>query len=339
MNNHPQGRNFFFILFLLVTILCVLIYRPFFIEIVLGASLAVVFYPIYFWIKRKIAFDKSWLAALITTISFIVVIGVPLFFIGSQVVKEAQGIYYSLSQGGGASKYIDSINTGLSNLLPDIGNFDLKASVGQVLTSFTGSISSIFASTLHTLLSFFLILISFFYFLKDGNRWVKYLVKISPLADKDDNKIVKMLDNAISGIMEGYLFIAMLQGSLLTIGLWIFGVPNPVLWGVLAGMASVIPTVGTTIVAGPAVIYLWVSGSTEAAIGLAIWSSTLVGMIDNLLNPIVLGKKVSLPPLVILFAVLGGVTLIGPAGIIIGPLSVSLLYTLLLIYRKNFEEK
>ncbi len=123
----------------------------------------------------------------------------------------------------------------------------------------------------------------------------------------------------------------------LGIGLWIFGVPNPVLWGVLAGIASVIPSIGTAIVAVPAVLFLLATSTTGAAIGLAAWSVVLVGTIDNLLNPIVLGKRVSLPPLIVLFSVLGGIALFGAAGIIIGPLSTSLLYTLLLIYREHFK--
>lgn len=341
MKNKAQGKTFFIILFSLVAIFCVFIYRPFLIEIILGASLASVLYPIYLWIKKSRVFNKSWAAALATTFIFIMAIGVPLFFIGSQVIKEGHGIYNSLTGdgGGGVVRYIDSVNLGLQSIFPGVGQFDLRDGIGKVLSSFTGSLAGVFTATLNTLLSFFLIVISLFYFLKDGRRWVEYLIKVSPLADTDDNKIITMLDHAVSGIMGGYLFIAFLQGTLLAIGLWIFGVPNPILWGVIAGMASVIPTVGTTIVALPAIIYLWVSGGSAAAIGLAVWSFTLVGSIDNLLNPVVLGKKVSLPPLVILFAVLGGIALMGPAGIIIGPLSVSLLYTLLLIYQNKFETK
>ncbi len=337
MSSHPQGKYFFYVLFIAVAIMCAFIFRPFFIVVVMGISLSVVFHPIYEWLKVRVTRNISWLAALLTTFLFIIIIGVPLFFIGSKVLEEGQMFYQSISEDGGAGRYLDSVTSGLSYIVPDIGSFDLKSAIGDVVSSFTGSIAGIFTATLHTLFTFMLIVLSFFYFLKDGEKWKRYIVKLSPLADTHDNRILMMLEHAVSGIMKGYLLVALIQGTMLGIGLWIFGVPNPVLWGVLAGIASVIPSIGTAIVAVPAILFLLATSGTGPAIGLAIWSLTLVGTIDNLLNPIVLGKRVSLPPLVILLSVLGGIALFGPAGIIIGPLSVSLLYTLLIIYRENFK--
>lgn len=303
---------------------------------VIGASLAVVFHPVYLYLRTHATRGVSWLAAILTTFLFILIIGIPLFFIGSQVLKEGQMFYKSVSEDGGAGQYLDSMTSKLSYIVPEIGNFDLKKATADIVKSFTGSVAGIFTATLQTIFSFLLIILSLFYFLKDGEKWKRYIVKISPLSDIHDNRIIMMLDHAVSGIMKGYLLVALIQGVMLGIGLWIFGVPNPVLWGLLAGIASVIPSIGTAIVAIPAILFTLATSGTGAAVGLTIWSLILVGTVDNLLNPIVLGKKVSLPPLVILFAVLGGIALIGPAGIIIGPLSVSLLYTLILIYRENF---
>lgn len=336
MNAHPQGKHFFYVLFAAVAILCLAIFYPFFIVIVLGASIAVVFHPVYVWMKNRMG-GISWLAALLTTLLFILVIGVPLYFIGSQVIQQAGGVFQSLSEEGGTGEYIDSISDGISDAAPAISSSNIKTALAEMLQSFTGSISGIFTATLSTIFSFILVVLSLFYFLKDGEKWRRYIVKVSPLADMHDNRIITMLEHAVSGIMKGYVLVALIQGVLLGIGLWIFGVPHPALWGLIAALTSVIPTVGTAIVAIPAVIYVYVSGDTGSAIGLAIWATVLVGTIDNLLNPIVMGKKVSLPPLVILFAILGGIALVGPAGIIIGPLSVSLLYTLMLIYRDNFK--
>ncbi len=337
MSTHPQGKHFFYILFAAVAIFCCFIFKPFFVVVVIGASLAVVFHPIFLWIRARVARNISWLAALLTTLLFIIIIGVPLFFIGSQVLHEGQDFYQSLQEDGGAGRYLDSVTSSLSYIVPQVGDFDLKTAAADILRSFTGSIAGIFTATLHTIFSFMLVILSLFYFLKDGEKWKRYIVKISPLADMHDNRILMMLEHAVSGIMKGYLLVALIQGTMLGIGLWIFGVPNPVLWGVLAGIASVIPSIGTAIVAVPSILFLLAQSGTGAAIGLTIWSLALVGTVDNLLNPIVLGKRVSLPPLVILFSVLGGIALLGPAGIIIGPLTVSLLYTLIIIYRENFR--
>jgi len=336
MSAHPHGRHFFYILFAGIAILSAFIFRPFFIVVVIGASLAVVLHPIHAALRTRLG-GVAWLSALLTTLLFIIILAVPIFFIGSQVLSEGQAFYSSISEDGGAGRWLDSVTSSLSFVLPDIGDFDLKATIAGIVSSFTGSIGLIFSATLHTIFSFLLIILSLFYFLKDGEKWKRFIVHLSPLADAHDNRILLMLEHAVSGIMKGYLLVALIQGTLLGIGLWIFGVPNPVLWGVLAGIASVIPSIGTAIVAVPAVLFLLATSTTGAAVGLAAWSVVLVGTIDNLLNPIVLGKRVSLPPLIVLFSVLGGIALFGAAGIIIGPLSTSLLYTLLLIYREHFK--
>ncbi len=120
-------------------------------------------------------------------------------------------------------------------------------------------------------------------------------------------------------------------------GLAIFHVPNPAIWGVVAGIASIIPPLGTAVVSVPAVLFLFGSGHTGLALGLLAWSVLIVGTGDNLLNPYIIGSKLNIPPFLILFSVLGGISLLGPVGILIGPLTVSFLYTLTEIYRTEFQ--
>jgi predicted PurR-regulated permease PerM len=132
------------------------------------------------------------------------------------------------------------------------------------------------------------------------------------------------------------MFVALIQGVVMGIGLWIFNVPNPALWGVVAAVASLLPMIGTALVSVPAIIFLFATGSTASSLGLLVWSVVAVGMIDNFLSPIIVGKKIHLPSIIILFSVLGGISLLGPVGILIGPLTVSLLYTLISIYRNEF---
>jgi predicted PurR-regulated permease PerM len=157
------------------------------------------------------------------------------------------------------------------------------------------------------------------------------------LKDEDDRKILRSIIKTINGVIKGYILIALIQGFLMGLGLYLFGVPNPALWGVVAGIASLIPSIGTALVSVPAVIYLYAIGSTIPAIGLLIWAVLIVGFIDNLLNPIIVGKSIKVPMLLILFSVLGGISLLGPIGILIGPLVIGLLYTLISIYKEEFE--
>ena len=181
-------------------------------------------------------------------------------------------------------------------------------------------------------------LLIIFYVLKDGMRWKKALVLFSPLEDKNDEKIIARLSLAVNAVIKGYFFIAIVQGVLLGIGFWIFGIPHGALWGTVAAVASLIPTIGTAFISVPAIIFLYFTGDTYSALGLLIWAVIIVGMIDNFLSPLVVGTKINISPLIIMFSVLGGISFLGPVGILIGPLCVSLLYTLISIYRHEFQE-
>jgi len=131
--------------------------------------------------------------------------------------------------------------------------------------------------------------------------------------------------------------IAFIQGILMGIGLAIFHVPNPAIWAVIAGIAAIIPPLGTAVVSVPAVIFLFVTGHIGLAIGFLIWAILIVGTGDNVLKPYIVGKKIDVPSFLILFSVLGGIAFLGPVGILIGPLAVSMLYTLTEIYQNEFK--
>jgi len=200
------------------------------------------------------------------------------------------------------------------------------------------NIASIFSSTISAFFSFLLMLLIIFYFLKDGAQWRRAIVVLSPLSDRDDEKIIMRLRQAINSVIKGSFFIALVQGVLMGIGLWIFGIPNSALWGIVAAVASLLPTIGTALVSVPAIVFLFIAGNAAPAIGLLIWSVIMVGMVDNFLSPLIISEKTNVPPLLILFAVLGGLSLLGPVGILVGPLVISLLYTLISIYRNEFKQ-
>jgi predicted PurR-regulated permease PerM len=303
----------------------------------IAAALAVVLFPIYKWIRRRVTGGVSWASALITVLLFFIILGVPLYFIGAKVVTEAQSLFRSLSNGGSGQQYINDLVGWFRSIFPGISEAPIRDKLGDIATFLTNSLGTIFATTIHTIFSILLILLSLFYFLKDGEHFRDYLVKLSPLADRHDDQIFNKLSNAVNGVMRGYILIALAQGLLLGIGFTIFGVPNPVLWAVLAGIASMVPSIGTGIVALPAILFLFLTGNPVHGIGLMIWSIALVGTIDNILQPIIVGKNIDLPPIAVLFSVLGGVALLGVAGLIVGPLSLSLFLTLMSIYKEEYS--
>jgi len=328
-------KYFFFGLLFATLIFAFLIFRPFWIVLVLGISFSIVLYPVYIWFNKKCL--PNWLAALITLFFFIVVLCLPLFGIGSVVFNQSQNLYHSVVNNGNVGPFMSSIGNRINQILPNGVSFDINEKVSSFISFLTNNIANIFSATVSALLSFVLLLLTIFYFLKDGEEWRKTLLQLSPLSNINDQKILHRLAQTINGVIKGYLLIAFIQGILTGIGLAIFHVPNPAIWAVVAGIASIIPPLGTAVVSVPAVIFLFATGHIGLSIGLLIWAAIIVGMGDNLLNPYIVGHKINIPPFLILFSVLGGISLLGPVGILIGPLTVSLLYTLTEIYRNEFQ--
>ncbi len=328
-------RYFFFGLLSATLLFTIILFRPFLTTIIIGASLAVVLYPLYEWFQRKKVPD--WLAALLVVMFFIFILFGPLLGFGLIILKQSQSLYYAVVNGGVAGPFINYIGDSINQILPPGSTFDINQKVSDLIFSMTGSIASIFSFTFSLVFSLFLVLLTLYYFLKDGARWRKSLIIFSPLADADDEKILNKLANSINGIMKGYFLIALAQGILMGSGMAFFGIPNPALWGVAAAVASLIPSIGTALIAIPAIFFLFVMGQTTEAIGFAIWSFILVGTVDNFLNPLIIGKTIAIPQILVLFSVLGGLLLLGPVGMLIGPLTISLLYALISIYRNEFK--
>ncbi len=330
----PLEKWFFFTLLLVTFLFVAWIFRPFLAVLVVGASLAVVIHPIFEWFTSKKI--PSGLAASLTVLLFAIVLGVPLIGIGTLVFHQSQAVYRDLADGGSTTAFIDTIDLSLKKILPEGLSFDLREHASNSVSLIASNLATIFTSTLSSLLAVVLMFISLFYFLVNGSRWVSEIVAISPLPNRDDKKIFTMLAQGIDGVIKGYLFIAIVQGLLMGAGLAVFGVPNPALWGLVAMFTSLLPTIGTAFVSVPAIIFLLSTGSTWQGVGLAAWSIFLVGTIDNFLSPVVVGNKMNIPPLFILFAVLGGIALLGPVGLLVGPLAVSLLHTLITLYKSHF---
>lgn len=329
-------RYFFFGLLLATFLFTFFIFRPFWIVLVLGLSFSIVLYPIYEWLNhRKL---PRWLASLLTVIFFIVVLCGPLLGIGALVFKQSQNVYYTVTDNNNTRPFLNSIETKINKILPEGIVFDINKKTTDFIFYISNNIANIFTTTVSAFFSFVLMLLIIFYFLKDGSEWRKAIVVLSPLGDRDDEKIIKRLAQAVNGIIMGSLLIGLIQGTLLGFGLWFFGIPNAALWGVVAALTSLIPTLGTSLVSIPAVVFLFVAGHTTSAVGLLIWAVVMVGMIDNFLGPLIVSKKINISSLFILFSVLGGIALLGPVGILVGPLTISLLYTLISIYRNEFQQ-
>ncbi len=329
-------KYFFFGLLLTTLVFTFMIFRPFWVVLVLGACFSIVLYPIYEWLRtRKL---PSWLSSILTVLFFTILVCGPLLGLAVLVFNQSEDVFYVVVDTNSLSPFLEKVEATVNEILPEGVDLNVKEKSAEFIAYIANNIANIFTTTLSAFFSFALMLLIIFYFLKDGARWKRYIVFLSPLSDRDDEKIISRLILSVNSVIKGTMLIALIQGLLMGLGLWIFNIPHPALWGTVAAVASLLPTIGTALVSVPAIMFLLSTGDTGNGVGLIIWSTMIVGMIDNFLSPMIVGSSMNIPPLLILFSVLGGIAFLGPVGILVGPLTVSFLYTLITIYRNEFRK-
>jgi predicted PurR-regulated permease PerM len=339
---HTQIRPYFFTaVFVVSLILAMLILAPFLKPLALAAVFAVVLQGFY---KRVLKLFRGWAStsALLTVFLSALLFLIPVYFVGTLVANEASSVYVSLESSGGGRTFVTQLieraNDSYGNTIPGLKSFSMNAPATidtytkEVLQWVAMNAGGIFSKFSQFLLSLFIFFIALYYLLRDGAHMRKLLIELSPLADRDDTKILDQLERAISSVIKGNLALAFIQGVLTTIGFMLFGVPNGVLWGALAALSALVPGIGTGLVFIPAIAFLFFTGATVPAIGLLIWGALGVGLIDNFLGPRLVGRGMDLHPLFVLLSIFGGLAYFGPVGVFLGPLSVSFLLALLSIY-------
>jgi predicted PurR-regulated permease PerM len=311
---------------------------PFVSALALAAIIVTICYPLHVRITRHMPRQNETVGALVTTMAVLIIIIMPLTLLFSTLVNEAVAVYNQVNTSGAAlEQRIASVEAAVSEYVPGV-EFNLVESIKQATTWLASNVGAIFAGTASTLFSFFIAIIGTFYLFRDGPKFTRKLVKISPLPDNEDNLILNRLSTAVRSVATGTVLIALIQGSLTAFGLYLFGFDRFVLWGVIAAFGALIPSVGTSIVLIPAIVFLIVTGQYVFAVGLSIWGAAAVGLIDNLLGPYLIGRGNNLHPYVVLLSVLGGVSVFGPIGFVVGPVAVSLFLVLLELYATHIAE-
>ena len=341
MTNRTSQLNFLLLLLAGSLALSFFVFSPFLAPLVLAAVFAVVLGPLHLNVLRYVGNRES-IAALVTVLVSIICILVPLSFLGTQIFYESRDLYGSLVAGEGrenlATSLIKNVGQTLDGPIPGAAGLfenlsvDLDIYMKQGLQWLIAHLGTAVSGISVLLLHLFIFFIALYYLLRDGEKLKQALITLSPLDDSDDEIVFGRLALAVNSVVKGNLMIALIQGVLAAIGLTIFGVPNSILWGTLTAVAALIPAIGTAFVLVPAVLYLYVTGSTIPALGLLAWGVLAVGLVDNVLGPKLIGGGMRLHPLFVLLSVLGGIAFFGPVGIFLGPLTLSLLFAVITIY-------
>jgi predicted PurR-regulated permease PerM len=201
-----------------------------------------------------------------------------------------------------------------------------------------GGITRASGSALSFVLNTVILLFALYYLLTSGPASMKTGMELLPMRKTDRDLLVERTLSTIRATVKGTFVIAVIQGTLTGVGLGVAGVPGAAFWGAVAGVLSVVPGIGPPLVWLPAAIWLWVTGSPVPAVALAAWGALVVGVVDNLLRPVLVGQDAKMSDLMVLLSTLGGLTLFGAVGIIVGPLLAALFTSAWFIYAQSYKD-
>ncbi|WP_233867976.1 AI-2E family transporter [Paraburkholderia adhaesiva] len=325
----------FYLLLLAVSIALCFVLAPFFSTVLWGTILAVIFQPVQRWLVARLGGRRN-LAALLTLTICVVIVILPLTFVTGTLIREISQAYAlvrsgSLDVGAFFSQAVHALPQSVQNLLERYDLMDLPG-LQQRLSAGAARISQFVATsalsvgqiTLQVVVSFFVMLYMFFFLVRDGREISRYVRDAIPLDELHKQHLIRKFTTVIRATVKGNLAVAFVQGALGGIALWVVGIQGAVLWGFVMMLLSLLPAVGAFLVWGPVAIYLFSTGAIARALGLAIFGVFVIGTIDNILRPVLVGKDTRLPDWVVLISTLGGISLIGVNGFVIGPLIAAL---------------
>ncbi len=341
MQDRRVQVGFFVALITLVLVLSYFIFKPYITALFLSLILYISFEPLFQALLRFTQ-EKRWLASLLTVTFIVVIILFPFIFFGFFLFEDAKDLYTRVSSEGLDHNIIHewaTIIQGHVNTIIPIVTIDIEQYMNKFLGLIVGNLDTFFSSFLKVLVSLFIVLLSLFYLFRDGEKLRRTILVFSPLADTDDQKIFDRIKLAVNSVVRGSLFIALIQGMLVGLGFAIFGIPSAFLWGAVAAVMALVPTLGTSLVVIPGVVYLFLNGHSPQATGLLVWGMVAVGLVDNFLGPILIKRGIKIHPFLILLSVLGGIAFFGPIGFVAGPVVLSLLLMLLSMYPLIIENR
>jgi predicted PurR-regulated permease PerM len=263
------------------------------------------------------------------------------------IAKQALELYSSVSPGLTSDQLwrqfsvkLDLLKSYLEYLslsLPEQANLEhvLQTILSQVSQFiYSNAIALVRGFTTYFLNLLLILFLTFFMFLQ-GDAFIEEIKRLSPLDEAHNREIFQVSENTIKATLLGTLIAALVQGFLGGVGFFLFKVPEPVFWGAMMALASILPIIGPGIIWAPGVLYLYIRGDFGLALGLFLWGALIISLADNLLRPIFISGAQSTSTVLIFLSILGGITYFGMVGFILGPLLLSFLLSLVRIYQRT----
>jgi predicted PurR-regulated permease PerM len=326
-NNSQKG--FFFVLLFAVTVAFLWLIRGFMQPIFWAIAFGVVVYPVHMAIKRRLHGRES-LSAVLSVLALVIIVILPLTGVATAVAREATALYEKLDAGDVG---LDSIYREAEERAPRVMGFLQRFGLqpdrfrSQLSSAALGASRFVAAraveigqNTVRVTVLFFLMLYLLFFFLRDGKRILDALVRALPLGDARERFLMRRFAEVSRATIKGTMVVGIVQGTIGGIAFAVLGIGAPVLWGAVMAFLSLLPAVGSALIWLPAAIILIVSGRVVAGIALVVVGVLVIGLVDNFLRPLLVGRDTRMPDYLILLSTLGGLAGFGFAGIVIGPI-------------------
>jgi predicted PurR-regulated permease PerM len=304
---------------------------PFYGAILWATILAIVFAPVNRWLLDALP-ERRNLAALATVLIIVGIVLLPLALTAASLVSEATGIYDriqsgQLDLGRILQRFLDALPGWASNILGRLGVTDVGDIQSRLLALLKEG-SQFFAtqavlvgqSTANFIISLFIMVYLLFFLLRDGGALAARIKNAVPLRSEQKRALFEKFGVVVRAMVKGTILVAIVQGTLGGLIFWLLGIHAPVLWGVMMAFLSLLPALGAAVVWFPVAIYLLATGALVKGLVLIAFGAGVIGLVDNLLRPYLVGKDTAMPDYVVLISTLGGIAIFGLNGFVIGPL-------------------
>lgn len=313
--------------------ICYQLSAPFIPVFTVALALAVLFAPLYRWLAKKTKYPN--LTATICVLAAALIVVVPAAYVATQILNEASNgatTIKNLSKSGEWRRIFDTH----PSLAPAgewiTEQFDQSGVINNAFSWLSGTAASFIQGSVMQLVSIVLTFYMFFYFIRDYTVILNTLKKLSPLSEQNMNRIFEEIGNTIHATVYGTFIVAIVQGTLGGLMFWWLGLPSPMLWGVVMAILAIVPVLGAFIIWIPAAIFLLLIGSEGKALLLTIWGAVVIGWIDNLLYPMLVGSRLKLHTILAFVSIVGGLIVFGPTGLLLGPIMFTITRILLEIW-------
>jgi predicted PurR-regulated permease PerM len=303
---------------------------PFYGAVFWAAVLAIVFAPVYARMLRSMPARRT-LVATLTLLLILLLVIIPLALVSAALVQEAGLVFERLQSGGWSlGAYSQQIYAALPDWVTDLlkryglANISavqerLAAGLAKASQFLAPQVFSLGQNTLDFLVSFFIMLYVLFFFLRDGPALTRRMTQTLPLSASIKRDLGGKFITVIRATVKGNIAVAMLQGALGGLIFWLLDIHAPVLWGTVMAFLSLLPAVGAALVWLPVALYFLVTGAVWQGLGLVAFGVFVIGLVDNVMRPLLVGKDTKMPDYVVLLSTIGGMALFGLNGFVIGP--------------------